>query len=254
MSTEQITEIVSQLGKSNRLLIITGAGISADSGLPTYRGLGGLYENSATEDNVSVEEAISAKMLKWRPELCWKYLLQIESACRQAGWNRGHQVIFEMERYFRDVMVLTQNIDGFHISAGSEQVVEVHGNLNSVHCIICDYNRETSNWKNLKLPPECPRCGGLMRPNVVLFGENLPENALRRVSDFVQQKVDVCFSIGTSSLFEYIAWPFIQASVKGGFTIEINPGDTPVSEYASITIRDKSATSLDQIWDRFLGA
>jgi len=253
VNKSNIIEIASRLAKSKRLLIITGAGISADSGLPTYRGLGGLYEDSATEDNISVEEALSGQMLKWRPEVCWKYLQQIEIACRQAEHNRAHQVIYEMERYFEEILVLTQNIDGFHRSAGSKHVVEVHGNLQTLRCMICDFRESRKNWKNLKIPPVCPKCGGALRPDVVLFGEMLPDNALNRVNSFISSKVDMCFSIGTTSLFEYIAWPFIQTGTNGAYTVEINPCETNVSEYAKMLVREKSALALDKIWDEFIG-
>src|ERR1700756_1361535 len=111
---QAIERVVELLRQSRSLLFITGAGISADSGLPTYRGIGGLYNANTTEDGQPIEELLSGPTFRRRPDLTWKYLKQIEQASRGAKFNRGHEVIAQMEARFERVWTLTQNVDGFH--------------------------------------------------------------------------------------------------------------------------------------------
>ena len=122
MDAQQNSEIAEQLRGSQSILFITGAGMSADSGLPTYRGIGGLYTSGTTEEGIAIEEALSGPMLDERPALTWKYIRQIEEACRGAQFNRGHEIIALMESHFERVVILTQNVDGFHHAAGSSRL------------------------------------------------------------------------------------------------------------------------------------
>src|SRR3954468_23760065 len=111
---ETVERIVDRLSNSRSLLFVTGAGMSADSGLPTYRGVGGLYNRGETEEGFAIEEMLSGPMFRQKPEWTWKYLREVERACRGAAPNRGHAVLAEMERNFPRVWTLTQNVDGFH--------------------------------------------------------------------------------------------------------------------------------------------
>ena len=137
LEKEKIAKIVDLLKRSSSVLFITGAGISADSGLPTYRGKGGIYNNETTEEGIPVESVMAAEMLERRPETTWKYLAKLEERCRGATFNRAHQVIAEMEKHFKRLWVLTQNIDGFHYAAGSRNVIDIHGNIHSLRCMHC---------------------------------------------------------------------------------------------------------------------
>ena len=166
-----IDTLVRILLKSRSLLFITGAGVSAESGIPTYRGIGGLYNVDTTEDGVPIEEALSASMLAENPALTWKYLAQIGRAVQGAGHNRAHEVIAEMESHFHRVWTLTQNVDGFHRAAGSKNLIEAHGNMHSLSCTKCKYTESLETFDAIEIPPKCPRCGALVRPDVVLFGE-----------------------------------------------------------------------------------
>jgi hypothetical protein len=121
---DRVSEV---FARATSALFITGAGISADSGLPTYRGIGGLYEDATTEEGIAIEDALSGDMLRERPEVCWKYIHQIERACRGATWNRAHEVLALMEGRYERTWVLTQNVDGFHRRAGSKNVIEIPG-------------------------------------------------------------------------------------------------------------------------------
>ena len=136
MSTAEIDRaidtVVKRLANCKSLLFITGAGVSADSGLPTYRGIGGLYNVEHPEEGIPIEDILSGNMFRRRPELTWKYLGQVEQSSRGATFNRAHEVIAAMEARFPRVWTLTQNIDGFHRAAGSRNVLEIHGRLHEL--------------------------------------------------------------------------------------------------------------------------
>jgi NAD-dependent deacetylase len=235
------------------LLFITGAGLSADSGLPTYRGRDGLYQaENTTPHGVSVEEALSGPMMEARPELTWTYLLELEKTTRGVAPNRGHEVIAEMDGYFDEVWTLTQNVDGLHHRAGSRNVLDLHGDLRKLRCTQCEHGTTVADYSNLTLPPRCPRCLGILRPAVVLFGEALPHCKLTRFWSEFRAGFDVVFSVGTSSLFDYIASPVRQARSSRITTVEINPEPTPITPIVEYKISGGAALALDRIWDRFL--
>lgn len=247
-----LREVAALVEKARRILFITGAGISADSGLPTYRGIGGLYNDPLTEDAMPIETALSGAMMAMKPHITWKYLLQVESACRGAGHNLAHRIISDIERMKPDTWVLTQNIDGFHQAAGSRQLIEIHGNVARLHCTSCHYGETVPDYSGLSVPPICPRCYGLMRPAVVLFGERLPLAAVDTLQTQLSLGFDLVFSIGTTSVFPYIAQPVLDARYWGAKTVEINPGDTEVSAYVDYKIPLRAAEALGYLW-RALG-
>ncbi len=175
-----VLDCVSQVfARARSVLFITGAGISADSGLPTYRGIAGLYEEAITEEGFAIEEALSGDMLRERPEVCWKYIHQIERACRGATWNRAHEVIAMMEGRYERTWVLTQNVDAFHRRAGSKNVIEIHGDVHRLRCTRCKFRDHVEDYAGLSIPPRCPDCGAIVPPKVVLFGEMLSTQARR---------------------------------------------------------------------------
>ena len=245
-----IRKIIELLKGCQSIFFITGAGISADSGLPTYRGIGGLYNDKATEEGIPIETALAGETLQNHPEITWKYLSQIEKNCRQAKFNRAHQVIAEMERYFKRVWVLTQNIDGFHSAAGSKNVIEIHGNMRKLRCMKCRWRAKVKDYSQItQIPPLCPECKGVVRPEVVFFGEMLPEYECQVLSEELTQGFDIYFSIGTTSVFSYIQQPIIEAKLLKRPTIEINPAHTEVSGLVDIKINLGAAVALDKIWD-----
>ena len=177
--SRSIDHVVGLLRPDRRMLFITGAGLSADSGLPTYRGVGGLYGNDRpTRHGYAIEEVLSGPMMHQRPEVTWEYLIELERACRGATPNRAHAVIAAMEDHFAAVWTLTQNVDGLHRRAGSRQVIDVHGDLRVLACTRCDHREEVEDYSKLDVPPACARCGAVVRPDVVLFGEELPVEKL----------------------------------------------------------------------------
>jgi NAD-dependent deacetylase len=248
-----IARVVERMRPARRVLFITGAGLSADSGMPTYRGRDGLYRaQSATPHGVSIEDALSGPMLAARPEITWNYLLELEKATRGVVPNRGHQVIADMDRYFDEVWTITQNVDGLHHRAGSRNVIEIHGDLHRLGCTRCDYGTIVADYAELSLPPRCPACRGILRPAVVLFGEQLPTCKLARFHREFERGFDIVFSVGTSSLFDYIATPVRQARMSRIPTVEINPEPTAITPFVEYKFGGGAADVLDRIWDRFL--
>jgi NAD-dependent deacetylase len=242
-------EIATQwLREAQSIFFVTGAGISADSGLPTYRGIGGLYEETDGEEGLPIEVLLSGQTFRRDPALTWKYIRQIEEACRGAKPNHAHLAIADLERGGRRVWTLTQNVDGLHRAAGSEQVIDIHGDVHSLRCTRCSWNTRVSDYAALPACPRCPSCDAVIRPEVVLFGEMLPGEALRVYERELAEGFELFVSIGTSSLFPYIASPMVLASQAGLRTIEINPGDTPISDTVGIHLREGAAAALRRLW------
>jgi NAD-dependent deacetylase len=249
--TDDIRRVADILGRSRSLLFVTGAGISADSGLPTYRGIGGLYNADHPEEGLPIEEILSGETFRRRPELTWKYLGQIERATRGATFNRAHRVIAEMESHFERVWTLTQNIDGLHRRAGAKNVLEIHGSLHDLICTRCGAEQTVADYGGLTLPPRCDRCGAIVRPKVVLFGEMLPGETVERFYDQMEIGFDAVFSIGTTSVFPYIAGPIETARHYGWAAVEINPGVTRVSHLVDVRLRLRAAEAMAAIWAEY---
>jgi NAD-dependent deacetylase len=246
-----IERIVDCLGRARSIMFVSGAGMSADSGLPTYRGVGGLYEGGQTEEGIAIEEMLSGDMLQARPELTWKYLRQIEKACRGAKFNRGHAVIAEFEKRFQRVWTLTQNVDGFHRAAGSRNVISIHGDLQRIRCTKCSWNEIVHDYAHLADLPQCPQCTTVLRPDVVLFGEMLPEAGVRELQHQLRDGFDMVFSIGTTSVFPYIRTPVELAIQRDKPTVEINPGTTCLSARVRYRLATSAAIALDAIWTKY---
>ncbi|MBX3422593.1 MAG: NAD-dependent protein deacylase [Pirellulaceae bacterium] len=249
---ETVSAIVQALRLAKSVLFITGAGVSAESGIPTYRGIGGLYNVGPTAEGYAIEEILSSMMLRDNPALCWKYLAQIGLAVQAAKHNRAHEIMAEMEDHFERLWVLTQNIDGFHRSAGSKNLVEVHGNMHFLSCTRCDYKTRLDRIDHVSLPPRCPRCKAIVRPDVVLFGELIADTGIDRLQAEQQQYgFDVVFSVGTTSVFPYIQAPIFLASAAGKTTVEINPSETEVSDIVRFRLKTGAVEALSAIWSEF---
>lgn len=245
----RINQAAEMLRGRSSVLFITGAGLSADSGLPTYRGIGGLYNRGGTPEGFPIEIALSGEMLRRRPEVPWKHIAEIERACRAARYNRGHEVIAEMERRFTRLWVLTQNVDGFHRAAGSRHVIDIHGDFHYLSCMDCAYHGRVQDYSHFSAwPPRCPDCGGVLRPDVVLFNELLPRHKLERLQQELARGFEIVFSVGTSNYFPYIAEPVLRAAQKGVPTVEINPAATGISDAVQVKIAWPAAAALDAVW------
>ncbi len=249
-----VQRVAELLANADRVLFITGAGISADSGLPTYRGVSGLYEKTDTDDGIPIEFALSGHMFQERPEVTWKHIIQIADAANGAEPNRGHEVIALLEQDV-DVFTLTQNVDGLHRAAGSSTVIEIHGDVHYIDCTKCDHTTTVENydWVDREnLPPTCPECDAVVRPRVVLFNEMLPGGELKALRDELEQGFDLVFSIGTTSVFPYIAGPVVMASQLGIPSVEINPTETEVSDVVSLRFESGAADTLNAIYEAYL--
>ncbi|BCG25942.1 NAD-dependent protein deacylase 2 [Pseudomonas tohonis] len=247
--SSDIARVAAELKRAERILIITGAGLSADSGLPTYRGLGGLY-NGMTEEGIPIEEAISGPMLRRDPALCWKYLAQLGRACLGARPNAGHAAIAELQRLKPECWVLTQNIDGYHRQAGSpvERLIEIHGELAPLFCQSCGAESDQlSQHLERPLPPKCTVCGGILRPPVVLFEEMLPEKAIDTLYAQLRKGFDAVLAVGTTASFPYIIEPVMRTRQQGGFTAEINPASTDLARSVDVHLMGKALDVLQEL-------
>ncbi|NEO64133.1 MAG: NAD-dependent protein deacylase [Moorea sp. SIO4G2] len=240
--------------KAESILFIVGAGLSADSGLPTYRGVGGLFEGVLTQEGIPIEEAISKNMLQSCPEVTWKYLWQIGAACHKAKFNRAHEVIAQIESWKPDTWVLTQNIDGFERAAGSKNLIQVHGQLSELFCVNCSYRTTAEELlagysKPMDLPPKCPAGEGLIRPDIELFGEHHMSSSEETFKILDNAPIDLMFVIGTSRDYQYITKPLYKARRFNVPIVEINPAETVLSEIANYHIRSTAADTLDKLWN-----
>lgn len=245
---EAIEAVAERLADLQNLLFVTGAGVSADSGLPTYRGVGGLYDDGETEDGLPIEACLSGQMFRREPARTWKYIRQIEQACRGAQPNLAHRRIAELERTRERVWVLTQNVDGLHAAAGSTKVIPIHGDVHRLACTGCTWRAIVDDYAELAPLPLCEACGAVIRPEVVLFDEMLPPAALEDLHRELDQGFDAVIIIGTTAAFPYIAAPVQQAAMRGKPTIEINPSESKVSPLVDVRLRLGAALAMDALF------
>lgn len=246
---ESIQRVAEALRQAERILFITGAGLSAGSGLPTYRGVGGLY-NGNTDEGLPIEQALSGPMLRRDPALCWKYLAQLGRACVSAGPNSGHLAIAALQHRKPGCWVLTQNIDGFHRTAGSppQRLIEIHGTLAPLFCMACGQTSEDlSAHLDRPLPPRCEICNGVLRPPVVLFEEMLPEFALSQLRSQMAEGFDAVVAVGTSASFAYIVEPVLETRRRGGFTAQIDPSASELSQYVDVHLHKGASDVLPRL-------
>ncbi len=237
-------ELIDVLKEARRVVALTGAGVSAESGIPTFRGSGGLWEG------YPVEKVATMEGFEKDPALVWRFYDERRRNIARAKPNRAHEVLALLENFY-DFWVITQNIDGLHTRAGSKNVIEMHGNIWRVKCIECGRRYYNYDVPLKKIPPRCERCGGLLRPDVVWFGE--PVYDVDKAYE-LSQSCDVMFVIGTSAQVYPAAYLPRLAWSKGAKIVEINPQETPVSRYADFVIRDKATKALDEIYQGLLRA
>ena len=238
--TDDIDRARDLLDHATSIAALTGAGISAESGIPTFRdALTGLWENFRPEE-LATPEAFEAN-----PKLVWDWYAWRRAAVAKAAPNGGHRALAELERQCRehevDFTLVTQNVDGLHREAGSHRVVELHGNIRRVKCF--DGHHPVESWAEGEGVPACPRCGSLLRPDVVWFGESLPPEALAAALA-AARACDVFLCVGTSTVVEPAAsLPFI-AREAGARVIEVNPQSTPLTRQASVSLRGAAGEIL----------
>lgn len=245
---EQINRVVERLKSARKIFFITGAGVSAESGVPTFRGKDGWWRN------YNPVELASPEGFARDPKTVWEWYNYRRQIIRQAKPNPAHIAIAEFEKYFSDVLVATQNVDGLHQSAGNKNVVEIHGSIWRTRCIkegICFGKDDIDTEK--EVPPRCPRCNSLLRPDVVWFGEMLPQSALAEIDSFLTSSptVDVTFVVGTSALFAYIQHWALWTQRNGAIIVEINLDPTPLTEYADFVFHKPAGEVLPEFLKNF---
>jgi NAD-dependent deacetylase len=241
--TDAFAQARALIEQSTALAVLTGAGISAESGIPTFRdALTGLWENFRPEE-LATPEAFEAN-----PKLVWDWYAWRRERVVSAVPNAGHRALVEMERRCQarevDFTLVTQNVDGLHGAAGSRRVVELHGNIRRVKCFANHHAVET--WAASETVPSCPQCGSLLRPDVVWFGEVLPHEALA-AAVAAARTCDVFLCVGTSTVVEPAAsLPFL-ALQAGARVIEVNPQETSLTRLASVSLRGNAGEILPRL-------
>lgn len=224
---------------SRSLCILTGAGVSAESGVPTFRGPGGLWKNRDPM-SLATPEAFARD-----PGEVWEWYQWRRGLIRGCAPNAGHYAIARVEKEKDDFLLVTQNVDGLHRLAGSRRVVEFHGSIWSVRCVACGDERDERD-DFAELPPRCGSCGGLLRPGVVWFGESIPQGAMAEAAAMVD-RCDVLVVAGTSSVVHPAASFAFAAARRGAVVIEVNLDQTPATEIARYSFRGKSGEILPRI-------
>jgi NAD-dependent deacetylase len=256
-----------------RLLVLTGAGVSAESGIPTFRGRDGYWRN-LDPAKLATPEAFASD-----PKLVWEWYRERQLRIRNAEPNAAHEAITKLAKHADEFLLVTQNVDDLHARAGTpaERMVRIHGDIFVTRCSRCEFsykgrggspeqpgahaiqpeNRRlrsiASTLENDVHLPQCPKCDELMRPGVVWFGEQLPWNELQRVESYLEHgPCDVVIVAGTTATFGYIVEWALRAKRGGGELIEVNPEETPLSRFATQLVREPAAIALPRIVDEMI--
>lgn len=223
------------------LVALTGAGVSAESGVPTFRGQEGLWRQ------YSPQELATPAAFRRDPELVWRWYDWRRELIGDCQPNAAHETLTEMDRALTDFTLVTQNVDGLHQLAGTERLLELHGNIWRVCCTRCDYATEDRRVPLPHLPPHCPSCDGLLRPDVVWFGESLPRGPLEAAWT-AASRCRTMLVIGTSALVEPAASLPLAALRQGARLVEVNPQETSLSRHAHEVLRDPAGEALPRWW------
>jgi NAD-dependent deacetylase len=222
-------ELIQKIREAEHVAVLTGAGISAESGVPTFReaqtGLWARYDP---------QELATPQAFQRNPKLVWDWYTWRRELISEAAPNPGHQALVELADLVPEFTLITQNIDGLHQRAGSQNVITLHGNLMETKCFA--NNHPVDNWpESDDVPPHCPICDSLLRPNVVWFGENLAADALQTAVQ-VAKSCDLFLSIGTSALVHPAASLPLMAIENGATTVEVNPQSTPLTRWMDFVL------------------
>lgn len=235
-----------------RIFVITGAGVSAESGIPTFRGKDGYWRN-LDPTTLATPEAFARD-----PKLVWEWYRERRERIRNARPNAAHKAITRLSNLAPEFLLVTQNVDDLHARAGlpKEKMVQVHGDIFVTRCSRCEHEHEHEHEREHEHEhgdvdvPKCLRCGAPMRPGVVWFGEQLDPRKIDIVENYLaHEAVDLTFVIGTTALFGYIVDWALRARGERGELIEINPAETSLSRFATKAVREPAAEALPRILD-----
>lgn len=232
-------EFIEKLKTAKKIVFFTGAGISAESGIATFRGKDGIW------NKMKPEELASFDAFMRNPDLVWEWYQHRRDIIHKTEPNAGHFAIAEMEKYF-DITVVTQNIDNLHIRAGSKKVFELHGNIERNFCVKCKTFYDLAELDLKSGVPNCKSCGGLVRPDVVWFGEMLPQDQFIG-GETAAEWSDICFVVGTSAVVYPAAYIPMSAKKGGSFLVEVNIEPTDLTHYTDYSIFGKAGDVLPEI-------
>ena len=227
---------------ANRVFVLTGAGVSAESGVPTFRDAGGHWKK------IDPYQVATPEAFERDPAFVWKWYDKRRVQLNTVDPNPAHYALAQLEKEKEDFFLLTQNVDDLHERAGSVKLAHIHGKIWEVRCM-----REGTAWEDRRapfpeIPPRCERCGALVRPNVVWFGESIDTDAIESTERYLSKgAVDVALIIGTEASFGYITHWATRSIGPSGLLVEINPGVTDLSSSADICLRGPAGEILPLI-------
>lgn len=237
-------ELLENLSRAEHIAALTGAGVSAESGIKTFRDPDGLWSKLSPQELASIDGFMA------NPELVWSWYQHRLDIVEKTKPNPGHFALAEMEKMFPKFTLITQNVDRLHHKAGSKIVWELHGNLEENHCQQCKKKYEGETDLSDRELPVCPDCGGLIRPSVVWFGEMLPMDAIN-AADEAARTCDIFFSVGTSAEVYPAANIPIIAKQSGAVLVEVNPNHTVLSNYADFKLGAPSGIALPELLEKY---
>ena len=224
------------------VFVLTGAGVSAESGVPTFRGGGG----AAVWKGMPFGVISSASMVRSNLPEVWEWFDYRRNVLGECRPNPAHAALAEWQERFERFTLATQNIDGLHAEAGSRGVLELHGNVWRARCTACGAREDLRRKPSDVRPPVCVECSGRMRPDVVLFGEMLPVDVWEEAADAAADS-DVCLVVGTSAIVYPAAGLPLAAKRAGAFLVEVNPEPTPLSDACDLILRGPAGEVLPRI-------
>jgi len=243
MPDNPISQLKSIIRDATDIVAFSGAGLSAESGIPTYRGAGGLWNEYDPDKYANIDYFMHD------PSYYWRFFRDVRyPILKDAKPNEGHVALAKMEGQGKCKSVITQNIDGLHVEAGQKRVIELHGNTRRFYCMNCSDSLNLSEAHELvgrELPPKCS-CGGLIRPDVVFFGESLPQEALEEASR-ASLECDVFIVLGSSLVVQPAAQLPVLAKRRGAQLIIINIGETPLEGMADLVFDENASVILSQL-------
>jgi NAD-dependent deacetylase len=239
-SSKFSADLIESLRAARRIVVLTGAGVSAESGVPTFRDAQtGLWAKYRPEDLATPEA------FRRNPKLVWEWYQSRRARLAEVEPNPGHLALAELEQRTPEFLLVTQNVDGLHQRAGNRRLVELHGNITRTKCF--EENVCVDQWSDDgQVPPRCPRCGGLLRPDVVWFNEMLPERAWAE-AEAASRACEVFFSIGTSALVHPAASLPLESVEHDAVLVEINPEATPLTARAHHFLQGRSGEVLPSL-------
>jgi len=234
----EIERLSETLKASHDVLVITGAGISAESGIPTFRGAGGYWRS------YDAAKLATLQAFENDPKTVWEWYDYRRQMIAAAQPNQAHLLLASLEDRGKRVFIITQNVDDLHERARSRDVVHIHGSVWEVNCLAERRVYENRQTPLAEIPPHC-QCGGLLRPNVVWFDEDLPAGALSAIEEYYRQrKPEVVLVIGTEATFDYIRSFVQRAKYAGALIVEINPAVTAITPTADYTLHQPATEAM----------